>query len=199
MLLLVPVLAAVVIARLRGGSLHHLANVPLRGGSWIVSSLGVQVLLYVPGIRTASLVVQWSGSIYIVALALALVGALRNWGLGTAARIALLGLVLNVMVIAANGGHMPVAADALRLVQGQGKAADIADHRHYNNTLFADAHTHLAALSDIIPVPAPGGRGNVYSIGDALLAAGVAALAYRSIRGRATGVPPTAATTSQAA
>ncbi len=93
--------------------------------------------------------------------------------------MATLGLALNATVIAANGGSMPVNAQAMRTVQGVSKVRDIADTGHYNNTRLAGSGARLTPLSDIIPVRIPGGHGNVYSIGDALLALGIAMLAYR--------------------
>jgi hypothetical protein len=40
----------------------------------------------------------------------------------------------------------------------------------------------LRILSDIIPIDIPGRLGNVFSIGDVLIAAGGAALVYRATR-----------------
>jgi hypothetical protein len=182
MLLLVPLLMAIVAAMVKGGSLRHLAALPVRGGGLLVASFAVQLLLYLPAVRQDTFIVHWAGAIYIGALALALAGALRNWHLGVAARIATLGLALNATVIALNGGHMPVNAAAMRAVQGEAKVREIGDQRLYGNTWLAGPSSRLTALSDVIPVVLPGRRGNVYSVGDVLLAAGVAALAYQAAR-----------------
>ena len=183
MLLLIPLIIAIVVGILRGGSLRSLAALPIRGSGFIVTSFLIQVLLYVPPIRDAAPVVHAGGAIYLGALALALIGALSNWHLGTAARVATLGLALNALVIAVNGGSMPVNAQAMQMVQGTTKVRDIANTGHYNNTRLASSDARLAPLSDVIPVRLPGGHGNVYSIGDALLAAGIAMLAYRGTVG----------------
>lgn len=183
MLLLIPLIVAIVAAILRGGSLRHLAALPIRGSAFILASLAIQVLLYIPPFRDAALVVHNGGLIYLVALALALAGALSNWRLGMAVRLATLGLALNATVIAANGGSMPVNAQAMRFVQGAGKVREIADTRYYNNTRLAGRDARLVLLSDIIPAPLPNGRGNVYSIGDVLLAAGIALLGYQATLG----------------
>lgn len=197
MLLLTPLILAIVVALLRGGSLSRLATLPIRGSAFIMASFAIQVLVYVPPIRDAAPVVQAGGAIYLVALALALIGALSNWRLGLAVRVATLGLALNAIVIAANGGSMPVNAQAMRSVQGAATVSEIADARHYNNTRLAGRQARLAFLSDVIPVWLPGGRGNVYSIGDALLAAGIAMLAYRGAVGgqQAEGIAPVEAET----
>src|ERR671932_920087 len=114
MLLPVPALLALAAALLRGGSLRHLAALPFRGGTFIFTSLAIQVLIYMPFIRTSPLVLHWGGLIYIVALGLLLAGVLRNWSLGTPVRLATLGLALNAIVITANGGYIPPQTAAPR-------------------------------------------------------------------------------------
>jgi hypothetical protein len=182
MLLPVPALLALAAALLRGGSLRHLAALPFRGGTFIFTSLAIQVLVYIPFVRTSPLVLHWGGLIYIVTLGLALAGVLRNWSLGTPVRLATLGLALNAIVIAANGGYMPVSVAALHAVQRDARAHEIASRQLYSNTQPDGASTRLGVLSDIIPIASPGGLGNVYSIGDLLIAAGGAALVYSATR-----------------
>jgi hypothetical protein len=182
MLLPVPALLALAAALLRGGSLRHLAALPFRGSTFIFTSLAIQVLVYMPFVRTSPLVLHWGGLIYIVALGLALAGVLRNWSLGTPVRLATLGLALNAIVIAANGGYMPVNVAALRAVHRDARAHEIASRQLYSNTRPADASTRLGVLSDVIPIDSPGGLGNVCSIGDVLIAAGGAALVYSATR-----------------
>lgn len=181
MLLLIPVLLAIAVALARGGSPRHLADLHIRGGL-IAASFAVQVLLYLPPLRQSDLARQWGGAIYVGAMALALAGALRNWHLGTAARVATLGLALNTSAIALNGGYMPVDARAMLSVRGASNVREIAAGRLYGNTRLAGRSSTLSVLGDIIPVRLPGGQGNVYSVGDALIAAGIAALAYRATR-----------------
>jgi hypothetical protein len=45
----------------------------------------------------------------------------------------------------------------------------------------------VQVLSDVIPINSPGGLGNVFSIGDVLIAAGGAALVYSATRRPYTG------------
>ena len=186
MLLLLPPLHAVVLATLRGGSPRALAALPIRGGGVILAALAVQIALYLPPVRASALVVHAGGAFYVASLGLALVGALRNRDLGPAVWVATLGLTLNALVIVANGGYMPVNVAALRAAQGQGRVHEIADVRLFNNTHLAGPMTRLAPLSDVIPVRLGGGAGNVYSVGDLLLAAGIAALVYRATRPHST-------------
>lgn len=182
MLLLTPVLIAIAVALVRGGSLRHLAALPVRGSGLIMASVILQVLLSVSALRSTPFVVQWNGIIYLLLMTLALVGALRNWHLGVAARVAIAGVALNATVITLNGGHMPVNAAAMRAVQGETRVRAIGAAQSFNNTRLADASSRLAVLSDVIPVHVLGSYGNVYSIGDLLLTGGLAALAYGAIR-----------------
>jgi hypothetical protein len=183
MLLLMPAILACIVALLRGGSLLRLAELHMRSTTLIMTSLTIQILIYVPAIRHSSLVLAWAAPIYLVALALALLGMLRNWHLGLPLRLAAVGLTLNMAVILLNGGHMPVNAASLRAVQGNTKIRELQDTHTYGNTRLAGPSSHLVALSDIIPVPLPDGRGNVYSLGDVLISSGVATLVYRTLRG----------------
>lgn len=182
MLLLTPVLIAIAVALARGGSLRYLATLPVRGGGLIVASVALQLLLSVSTLRSAPFVVRWNGVIYLLVISLALVGALRNWHLGVAARVAIAGVVLNMTVIVLNGGHMPVSVAAMRAVQGDARVRAIGAARSFNNTRLADRSSRLAALSDVIPVRVLGSYGNVYSVGDLLLAGGLATLVYRATR-----------------
>jgi len=182
MLMLVPLFLTIAVARARGGALRALATLPVRGGAFLATALVIQLLLYLPPLRGAPIAVRYGGGVYVAALGLALVGALRNWRLGAAARVATLGLALNLTVIAANGGYMPVNAAAMSTAQGATTTHDIAAARRYANVHLAGGSTRLVFLSDIIPLQIPQGPGNVYSVGDVLLAAGVAALTYKAMR-----------------
>ena len=182
MLLLIPALLACVTALLRGGSMRNLAGLRIRNGYLIMIALMVQLLIYLPALRHATFIVAAAVPIYLGALALATCGMLRNWHLGLPMRLATLGLLLNFTAIAINGGHMPTNAQAMARIQGAAKIHELADPHLYANTRLATSTTRLTFLTDIIPVQLPTGTGNVYSIGDALISAGVASLLYLTIR-----------------
>jgi hypothetical protein len=88
------------------------------------------------------------------------------------------GLVLNILVIAVNGG-MPVSANALETAGARAEdllGAGTAKHHLMGPT---DA---LTPLGDVIGIPPPVGA--VISIGDVLLYAGVAVLVVMVMLGR---------------
>jgi hypothetical protein len=182
MLLVLPVFVAIVAALLRGGSLRHLALLPVRGSGFLLSSFAIQLLLYAPIVRTSPVSTRFGGIIYIVALGLVLIGALRNRHLGVAVRVATLGLALNALVIVLNDGHMPVNGAAMAVVRGPAEVQDIANQQLYGNTALAQASSRLVPLSDVLPLRLPGGGGNVYSIGDLLLTLGIVGTVYRGTR-----------------
>ncbi len=76
--------------------------------------------------------------------------------------LALTGLLLNLVVIAANGA-MPVSAHAAAIAD-PGLAIASSDQRH----IYATPETHLNLLGDVIPF-----AGKVLSIGDILMALGL--------------------------
>jgi hypothetical protein len=58
----------------------------------------------------------------------------------------------------------------------------MAAHQEYSNTQLANSSTNLIVLSDILPVPFLFDHGNVFSIGDILIVAGGAILAFQGTR-----------------
>lgn len=184
MLLVAPILFAAVLALLFGGSFRGLAELRIRNSLLLFGSLFIQVAIYFPMLRHAAIVTDHAALIYLGALFLAILGMLSNWGLGVPLRIALLGLALNASVIAANGAHMPVNAAALRTVLGPHWVAIARDPHTYANTRLADSSSRLLLLSDRLPVRVPGYGGNVYSVGDMLIALGVGSLVFIAMRTR---------------
>lgn len=90
-------------------------------------------------------------------------------------RLIMLGLALNLAVMAANGGRMPVsesAAVTAGLSEHLPKLTAGQSSRHVPLT----AQTRLRYLGDMIPVPKPYPFPRVISVGDVVLAAGVVQL-----------------------
>lgn len=86
-----------------------------------------------------------------------------------------LGLTLNFLVIAANGGYMPVSPEAL-LAQGEGALAALPSGTILagsKDILLERADTRLWFLSDVITVPWLPFWQRAFSIGDVVLAVGL--------------------------
>ena len=135
----------------------------------------LQLMLFLPPVNAR--LAAASPWIYILSTVAVLVCVLRNARVPGLA-ITALGGASNLLAIVANGGSMPVSPDAARMV-GHGIATS------YTNTIEL-AHPFLQPLTDIIVVPNPLPFANVYSIGDLLVATGVAVTVAWALHGSVT-------------
>jgi hypothetical protein len=92
--------------------------------------------------------------------------------------IAGLGVALNLMVIATNGGYMPQSSEARVAARGATLQQDEPAPRLLNVKPI-DESTRLVWLADVVPQPAWFPRANVVSIGDVLLAVGLGMWAFQ--------------------
>jgi Family of unknown function (DUF5317) len=165
-IIFVMAVAAAVVGIARGGSLESLAATTLRSSWLLAAGLGAQVLfdLWSPEWMTprrSLLVVVMSYLAILVFIAL----NRRAPGM----LLADVGLALNLLVIVGNGA-MPVSSAAARAA-GLPPVPRSAELKHERMT----DETTLPWLGDGIPVP---GIGTVISVGDIVLAAGIARLVY---------------------
>jgi hypothetical protein len=89
-------------------------------------------------------------------------------------RLILVGLLLNLAAMVANGGMMPVTADGVEAV-GRHQRSEVSYGSHIpgtKNVLMAREDVHLRGLTDSITLPIPGPMTRVVSLGDILVAAG---------------------------
>jgi hypothetical protein len=99
-------------------------------------------------------------------------------------RVLGLGTLANLTAIAANGGFMPASPTALRAAGLERGIAALAD-RPLANSRLMDEHTLLPFLGDIFALPAEVPLANVFSVGDVLIALGVALLVGQAMARRA--------------
>lgn len=161
---LLVVAAAVIVGYVLGGRLARLADAGLRANVLLFVGLALQVTVDVLAGR--GLVDGWPATATLV-VSQVIVGAwivanIRHPGMA----LVLGGLVLNAVVIAANGA-MPVSADALATT-GLADPGDIVG----KHELMTD-DTRFAFLADVIPLPP---LRTVISVGDVVLALGLARL-----------------------
>lgn len=161
-------IVAAAIAVVRGGSLERLGATRFRWLPLLFGALALQLVfaLWEPGwLSEAGALAVVLGSIVGVAVFLTINGHLP----GTL--LAALGLSLNVLVIGLNGA-MPVSSEAARIAGTD--PPEIGGIKH--ELMTEDTELHL--LGDVIPIP----RWSVISIGDVILAAGLARLTYHQTR-----------------
>lgn len=171
-LVLIVIGLAMVAGFVAGGSLRHFEHLTVHW--WGVALMGL-VLQSVP---LTSEVGQPLGSAVIVAsYGLLVAFALVNRRL-PALWLVIAGLVLNLLVIGANGG-MPVSAGALEVAGA--RAEGLIGTESVKHHLMGPNDT-LTPLGDVIGIPPP--IGAVISVGDLFLYAGVAVLVVAVMLGR---------------
>lgn len=172
MLVLIVIGLAVCVGFIAGGSLRPFDHLKVHWWAIALAGLALQ------GISLSSGIGRPAGSAVLVgSYGLLFAFALVNRRL-PALWLVMAGLVLNILVIGANGG-MPVSASALETAGARAEGligAGTAKHH-----LMGPGDT-LTALGDVIGIPPPVGA--VISIGDVLLYAGVAILVVTVMLGR---------------
>ncbi len=184
MILAVAILGAVLIGLLRGGSLRHLAALPVRWGGVAIAAFALQLyLIYFPEPKSTGLVSLHVGVLVLSYVLLfgviwknrALPGV---WVIGT-------GFLSNLAVMMLNGGYMPITAEALAQVGHTRNALGTeagARIRGTKDILLPRQATVAWWLSDIFVLPPPFPIPSVFSIGDVLIALGAFWLVQSGMR-----------------
>jgi hypothetical protein len=168
----VALLTGCFLGLLAGGRLSLLGEVHLRWWGLLLCGVGLQLLAGPAGLDGRL------GTTAVAASYVCLLGfALANRSLG-GMPIVVVGLALNATVILVNGG-MPVrpeAVSAVGLDPAELDAGDLGAKRHLEGP-----DDRLTFLGDVLPLRP---LGEVVSVGDLVLAAGVAGLLFRLLRPR---------------
>lgn len=154
-----------------GGRLDGLATLRFRWPSLALAGLALQIVLFSGAVDDALGGV--GPALYVSSTALVLVAVMRNLSIPGLPLVAL-GATANLAAIVANGGYMPAdpAAHAL---------AGFEEHTGFSNSVVTDSPA-LRPLTDIFAIPAGIPLANVFSIGDLLIAAGIALAIAVSMR-----------------
>ena len=168
MILLIGLALGILLRVASGNSLAGLSRVRLRGETTLLVLLCVQVAL--PLLRTTGSLAHLAYWLWLTTFPVLIWIALRNRACPGMLVVAL-GLLLNFLVVASNGGMpvMPVAAAAAGL-HGQ-LAVPVGDFVH----VLGLPATRLPWLADVLPLPGAPLFGIVPSAGDLLLYVGVVA------------------------
>ncbi|MDQ3811630.1 MAG: DUF5317 family protein, partial [Chloroflexota bacterium] len=195
-----PLAAAVLLAALRGRSLRGLARERIAWWPLACFALATELVLSSASVRREPWAIQWGSMFWVAALAAMVVVLARNalvrpaparWAWAAAAS----GVLLNLVVVVANGGHMPQSQTArLAADVSTERVAGLASDPGWRNVAPMAPETRLALLGDVLPDPAWLPIRNVMSLGDLLLALGLAGACYCATRPRAasrrSAVPP---------
>ncbi len=190
MLLLWALPLGILLGYLRGGRLANLARLELRGTGLVLAALVIQLLIFplpLPG-REGPLLALSKGATAALHLAsyalLAAFVALNRKERGLL--LMGLGMLLNVVVIAANGGYMPTYPELLAAAGRLEAAQKLKAMGTYANNVCINCEgvsARLTFLGDVFYVPAGVPFANVFSLGDVLLAVGLIALLQAKMRG----------------
>jgi hypothetical protein len=158
-----------------GGRVSNLATVEVKWG-WLapLAFLMQAYLIFFPADRTGGLLSARS-LLLIVSLILLLAMILQNRHFGGVKLIGL-GLLLNFMVMALNGGFMPITPEALTQIGYDGNASQLDTGYivgRTKNVVVEPGEGYVWFLSDIMVVPRPFPIPTALSLGDVLIVAGV--------------------------
>jgi hypothetical protein len=183
MILLAMVLLAFLSALLSGGKLGRLANLPLRAPWLALLGFGLQIfIIYSPtemaqglfGIRTLTLIGSYAILLAFVWINRRLAGML----------VIGLGLALNLTVMLANGGYMPITPDAVKAIRPDYQLESVEMGARLKDTkdiLLPREETNLWFLADIFVLPPPFPIPSVFSPGDVVLAIGAFILILKTL------------------
>lgn len=171
MLLVILALACVVTVPLAGGKLIRLLDLDLRC-TWavftaITMQLGI-ITIFPSGDQALY------SALHLLTYGMAAVFLIANRTI-PGLWILALGGALNLIVISANHGVMPASSTATAT------AGIPAVQDGFANSAVL-AHPRLSAFGDVIGIPGPWPLGNVLSVGDLLIFAGLLVLLHRACR-----------------
>ena len=176
--------AGLILGLLAGGRLGNLAQLKFRWPLVVILALVVKDAAFLSSLATAWFV----GAVYT----LSLIGLLA-WTLWHAPRLRAMwlvsvGIAMNLMVVAANGGHMTIplalARKAAPVAQG------IAKYGQWGQYMLQGPNTHLNWLGDWLEMPWPLYRyfPQAYSPGDFVMFFGIVILVFLGTSPRLAGL-----------
>jgi Family of unknown function (DUF5317) len=179
--ILYAVLIGLVLGFVLGGRLSGLATVDFHWPWLAIGGFLVQLVLFAEPV--SSIVGDLGPPLYVASTGAVLVAVIRNVRIPGMALVAM-GAAANLAAIVANGGFMPASEAALAALGG-------GLNPGYTNSSIV-ANPALEPLTDAYSLPPWLPFANVFSVGDVLIAIGVAIVivsAMRSARGTVTGQP----------
>jgi hypothetical protein len=163
MFILYAVVVGLAIGLAAGGRIGSIGDIRFRWAPLVLLGFGAQVLLFSDAV--AARVGDLGPVLYVASTLLVVVAVLRNSAVPGMPLVAL-GAACNFAAIVANGGFMPASPAAMAAL---GKAAPTI----YSNSAVV-SQPALAPLTDIFALPTWLPFHNIFSLGDAILAVGVA-------------------------
>lgn len=174
MLLLYAIVAGLLVGSVAGGRLSALSRLHIRWLWLAVGGLLFQFALFSPAV--AERIGDPGPLLYVASTLVVFAVLLRNLGLPGLPVVAL-GAALNLLVIIGNGGYMPSDPSAWQALTGVAAVPTV----DFTNSALIGPGTTLPWLGDVFLLPRPIPLANVFSIGDVLIAVGIAWCIARSM------------------
>ena len=169
-MLLDAAVLTIIVGLIGGGRVGWLKDLGLRAPGVFVAAALVRIALVVMGAREAPATEQIGGVLHVATYLVLLLGLWLNRHL-RAVWVVALGVALNVLVIAANGGSMPVDRE-LAVQAGNTRLVRMMESpRHVIHTPVT-AETRLKPLADVLLLPRPYPNPHVFSVGDVFVTIG---------------------------
>jgi hypothetical protein len=182
MFLLLALLCGLIVGWARGGSLVNLARLPLRYSWLILIAFPLQVVIFSPQFESQTWSDRLGPVLYIFSILLLMVAVGLNLSL-SGMKVLGLGLLLNFLVIAANGGYMPVSLDNLTQAGLTQRAELLRAKGHLSNSIVLTSETRLSFLADVFFIPSYLPFSNVFSIGDVFIGIGIFIIVLQALQG----------------
>lgn len=162
---------SVVIGKLRGGSFSNMKDANLEKWYCFVAGFVVEFSAVYLTEKGSDFFNDKILFVHLLSYMLLFAGIYFNRG-SLGFKVIFLGILLNFIVIMANGGQMPVDGSAMVSIGLVDNMISIRDGNVITHTLM-DSGTVLRYLGDIFVLPKPYPRPKIFSIGDVFMALGV--------------------------
>jgi Family of unknown function (DUF5317) len=163
------IILSFIVGFLRKGNLKAMARLKLKWG-WVFPLLLIIQFLIFAFQNDIEMLGQASGYIYIVVYILGMLFLFMNRH-HKGFTLILIGVFLNFLVMAVNGGRMPVSLEAAAVLD-PGYLEALKEGLYAKHTILTES-TKLGFLGDIIPLTDPYPRTQIISIGDVIMNIGI--------------------------
>jgi len=170
---------SLIVGAIRGGHISAVSEHPWRWPLLPGVAMVFQVLAFLPDASSSQAAQLYTAALHLLSYLLILGFVWMNrrmpwvWVIG-------IGLAANFMVIAANGGFMPVSPDA---AVGTSSAPVVLKGIHHNSRLIGEG-TRLRMFADVFRTPEWFVIKRAFSFGDMLIGVGAFAMVQRLMRTR---------------
>ncbi|MFD1736974.1 DUF5317 domain-containing protein [Bacillus salitolerans] len=163
------IILSIIIALFRGGNFKGIAELKFKMGWVFPALLGFQLIIFYFQNK-----IEWVGIVSNYAfMAVYVIGLYFLWlnRHHSSFMVIFIGVLLNFIVMAVNGGRMPVSVEAASFIDPYYLEA-MKEGLYAKHAMITDS-TILSFLGDIIPLTAPYPREQVISIGDVIMNVGI--------------------------